>query len=324
MSSMSEVVVGRCTAYCPARELKLRVRERLLSRYEVGGAGLRPVKEYSRPAAGQAAPGSDSVRTPDTLMACVVYLVREVVIPRLRIKEELLELYDFVFDRLRAVRQDLTIQRIEGTVTISILSMCVRFHLLFGHLLSNHSSFSVHINTSHQLDCVKSFLLLSTPGEDVMSCVYLLSNMDSPSAMSWARHHHQPSKQLRQSMAVAHAYEQGNYVRFYRLVSTMPLVLLLSCAKYCQLMCEHALTVCSKGYRAKNARYPLSHLAGLLWLPPPSLSEMCSVRGILVKAGSVCWSESSDKLDSPVSPYSQQIDSKLERMMDQMLLGEDI
>ena len=29
-------VVGRCTAFCPAKELKLRVRERLLSRYEVG------------------------------------------------------------------------------------------------------------------------------------------------------------------------------------------------------------------------------------------------------------------------------------------------
>ena len=46
------VVVGRCTAFCPAKELKLRVRERLLSKYEVGGEGLRPVKEYSRPAAG--------------------------------------------------------------------------------------------------------------------------------------------------------------------------------------------------------------------------------------------------------------------------------
>ena len=122
----SDVVVGKCTAYCPARELKLRVRERLLSRYEVGGAGVRPVKEYSRPAAGQAAPSSDTVRTPDTLMNCVIYLVRDVVVPRLSIKEELLELYDFVFDRLRGVRQDMTVQRMEGTVCMDILSICVR------------------------------------------------------------------------------------------------------------------------------------------------------------------------------------------------------
>merc|ERR1712025_1397700 len=108
-----DVVVGKCTVFCPSRELKLRVRERLMGRDEASGAGLRPIKEYSRPAAGQAAPSSDDVRTPDTLLDCAEYLVREVVVPRIMIKEELLDLYDFVFDRLRAVRQDLTVQRIE-------------------------------------------------------------------------------------------------------------------------------------------------------------------------------------------------------------------
>ena len=117
-------VVGRCTDYCPAREVQLRVRERLLHRYEVGS--LRPVKEYSRPAAGQAAPGSDTVRTPDTLLDCVKYLVREVLGPRVGVKEEQLELYDFVFDRLRAVRQDLVVQGAKDTTSMVILSICVR------------------------------------------------------------------------------------------------------------------------------------------------------------------------------------------------------
>ena len=120
------VVVGRCTAFCPAKELKLRVRERLLSKYEVGGGGLRPVKEYSRPAAGQASPSSDTVRTPDTLLDCVKYLVRDVLMPRVMVKEEQLDLYDFVFDRLRAVRQDLVVQRVLDNTSIVILSICVR------------------------------------------------------------------------------------------------------------------------------------------------------------------------------------------------------
>ena len=119
-------MVGRCTAFCPAIELKLRVRERLLSKYEVGGGGLRPVKEYSRPAAGQASPSSDTVRTPDTLMDCVKYLVREVLVPRIMVKEEQLDLYDFVFDRLRAVRQDLVVQRVMDNTSMVILSICVR------------------------------------------------------------------------------------------------------------------------------------------------------------------------------------------------------
>jgi len=329
----SDVVVGRCSAYCPAKELKLRVRERLLSRYEVGGEGVRPVKEYSRPAAGQSAPSSDTVRTPDTLMNCVMYLVREVVVPRLSIKEELLELYDFVFDRLRAVRQDMTVQRMEGSLCMDILNICVRFHLLFAHLLSTHPSFSHHINTSHQLDCVKSFLLLSAQTDhknsQMMESVYLLSNMDSPSAMSWATTVHQPSSQLKQSLALSHAYQQGNYVRFYRMVSTLPLILLLSCAKYCQLMSEHALSVFSKGYKAKNARYPLPHLAELLWLSTPSLSQMLSYKGILVKDDFILWSVSNneqDNLELTKAEYChhEQMDVKLMKMKDQvegLLLG---
>jgi len=298
-----DVVVGKCTVFCPSRELKLRVRERLLSRYEASGAGLRPIKEYSRPAAGQAAPSSDDVRTPDTLLDCTVYLVREVVVPRIMIKEELLDLYEFVFDRLRAVRQDLTVQRIEGTICMDILNICVRFHILFGHLLSTHPSFSHHINTSHQLDCVKSYLISSAKTDHAqihfIESVYLLSNMDSPSAMTWATNILNPSHHLKQCILLANAYEQGNYVRFYRIVSTLPLIPMLSCAKYCQLLSEHALSVFSKGYRAKNARYPLSHLANLLWLSTSSLIKLLGTKGILVKDDFVWWSASSEHENTP-------------------------
>ena len=142
--------------------------------------------------------------------------------------------------------------------------MLFRFHLLFGHLLATHPSFSHHINTSHQLDCVKSYLLFSTNTEHahttMMESAYLLSNMDSPSAMAWATSRSKRSKQLNASLAIAHAFEQGNSVRFYRLVSTLPLIPLLACAKYCQLMCEQALSVYSKGYRAKNARWVVMEL----------------------------------------------------------------
>jgi len=324
------VVVGRCTAFCPATELKLRVRERLLSKYEVGGGGLRPVKEYSRPAAGQASPSSDTVRTPDTLLDCVKYMVREVLVPRVMVKEEQLDLYDFVFDRLRAVRQDLVVQRVMDNTSMVILSICVRFHLLFGHLLANNPSFSQHINTSHQLDCVKSCLLIpSTDHTNMMESVYLLSNMDSPSAMSWAISQPKLSQQLKLSLAIAHAYEQGNCVRFYRLVSTLPLILLLASAKYCQLMSEHALSVYSKGYKAKNARYPLSHLATLLWLSPSSLCCMLSAKGILVKDEFIWWTAGQDNnkdiSESAGSYHHEQMGIKVMEVkdhLDYLLLGE--
>lgn len=40
-----------------------------------------------------------------------------------------MSVYDFVFDRLRAVRQDMVIQGIVGADAIDILEKIVRFHL---------------------------------------------------------------------------------------------------------------------------------------------------------------------------------------------------
>ena len=100
-------------------------------------------------------------------------------------------LYDFLFDRLRAVRQDLTLQTVTDPLTLTVLASCVRFHLVFGLLLRSSTTFSHHLNSQHQLDCIKSCLLLSPASHQVeelttIHCVYLLTNMDSDHALVWA------------------------------------------------------------------------------------------------------------------------------------------
>ena len=84
------------------------------------------------------------------------------------------------------------------TVLRSFLSILgFRFHVVMGHLLALHASFSGHINSQHQLDCVKSCLLLQGALEEPvmpetraslvsLQCVYLLSNLDSAHAVNWA------------------------------------------------------------------------------------------------------------------------------------------
>ena len=46
--------------------------------------------------------------------------------------------YEFVFDRLRAVRQDMVIQRISGNEAIWILESCVRFLIYAGYRLDRY------------------------------------------------------------------------------------------------------------------------------------------------------------------------------------------
>ena len=109
--------------------------------------------------------------------------------------------YDFLFERLRAVRQDLTLQTVPDSVSLTVLACCVRFHLVFGLLLRSSPTFSPHLNSQHQLDCLKSCLLLCPAphqAEELTSihCVYLLNNLDSDHALVWASNNKHSSQQL--------------------------------------------------------------------------------------------------------------------------------
>lgn len=45
-------------------------------------------------------------------------------------------LYEFVYDRLRAVRQDMVIQRIAGPAAVHILQTIAQFHIYAGYRLA--------------------------------------------------------------------------------------------------------------------------------------------------------------------------------------------
>jgi len=287
---METAVLGTCTDFCPKNETNLRRKEKLLSRFE--RSKNVPVKQYSRPAAGQKAPMPNSIRTPETLVKCVKYLIIEVLEPHIVKEADHLELYEFIFDRLRAIRQDLVLQDVQDAVSFYILSVCVRFHLIFGILLADNKSFSSHINTTHQLDCVKACLLLSKSmkpcvNTKMMEAVYILSNIDTPSALHWAVCQSNKSDDLVKSMKIASAYDEENYVKFFRMVSRLPLFLLIACTRYCQIMCDHALSIYVKAYKCKNARYPLSLMADILWLPADRLCNAVLSRGLELKDGHV-------------------------------------
>ena len=55
-------------------------------------------------------------------------------------------------------------------------------------------------------------------------------------------------------MELAQSYRAGNYVRFYRLVSSLPLLLLLAVPRYCQMMLSHAVRVARLAYKSPNIK----------------------------------------------------------------------
>jgi len=277
---------GTCSYFCPTQEYKLRKREKLIHKYEKLENGFQVVKQYSRPAAGQEKPRLQDLRSPDTLVNCVNYLMSDVMQTQIN-NCNLQELYDFLFDRLRSIRQDMIVQSCSDEIQLSVLGVCVRFHITFGHLMAKTTTFSQHINSQHQLECMKSCLVLddtkirqNQPESyrshlETIQCLYLLSNLDSPHALTWAIGVSDRSEDLERCLQIALSYRSGNFVRFFRLVNgELPMLFQISVNKYCKLMLIQAVSACQIGYKSPNLKYPIHHLSKLLSIKSEKLLEV--------------------------------------------------
>lgn len=160
-------------------------------------AAYRLVKKFSRSAAGHNISMSE-VRTPRQCLNTAQYLIKEFVCKEERPMDK--TRYDFVLDRLKAVRQDLSVRECRDDRAARVLRMCVRFHLYAGYRLCgmDAADFDPVTNFAQCLDCLKSLLTLrqeASSGNDReeeeeedehMSAVYLMLNMGSTDSIKWA------------------------------------------------------------------------------------------------------------------------------------------
>lgn len=82
------------------------------------------ISEFSRSAAGHRNPRSADLRTPATLRRTIDYLLDRVLLDERR---PIWFAYEFVFDRLRCVRQEIVIQNLDSRTTIGLLEPIVNF-----------------------------------------------------------------------------------------------------------------------------------------------------------------------------------------------------
>ncbi|RLN91534.1 hypothetical protein BBJ28_00015803 [Nothophytophthora sp. Chile5] len=126
-------LLGQCQRLCPPQEETERRRCQELSRFERATAAsptLVAVKKYRRAAAGRAALDARDLRPAPVLLAALRHLFTTVLVwPD---SGEFLGVYHFLNDRIRSVRQDFTIQRIEDASLATALQQTARFYLLAG------------------------------------------------------------------------------------------------------------------------------------------------------------------------------------------------
>jgi hypothetical protein len=124
------IPVGTCSSMCSHEEFEEREKQNRLSKFEMiprtnppRGDFKHAMKEFKRSAAGREFTMAMNLRPWSVLRAGLRHLLLDVCLR----SDDWLYISGFVFDRLKAIRQDMIIQRIEGRRCIEILEGSIRF-----------------------------------------------------------------------------------------------------------------------------------------------------------------------------------------------------
>ncbi|EDQ91966.1 uncharacterized protein MONBRDRAFT_22671 [Monosiga brevicollis MX1] len=170
----------------------------------------RMVKEYRKEAADSVAEPPSSLRPPRTLTLTMRYLMKEVMDaayagpPPTRKAQAVW--YEFLENRLRALRKDIKTQNLTTTASLRVLEQCVRFHLFADWYMSNSREFIQNRKLNH--DRLKdSYGMLEMhykdlrdreplPNEGELMSYQLLLNLGQPSILRKVKHlQHDPHVQ---------------------------------------------------------------------------------------------------------------------------------
>ncbi|XP_038058119.1 SAC3 domain-containing protein 1-like isoform X2 [Patiria miniata] len=320
-------IQGTCMDMSPEQERKMRELQMRLHPLEmVPGTedSKRPkadpsatIKEYSRPAAGKADAFSSDLRPPDVLLKTVHYMISRVV-PRTDYRY--VKLYDFVFDRLRSVRQDLVIQRAIGTSCVQILEIAVRFHLYSGYRLCTEpvAHYDSKINSDHTQECLKRLLILYQNADlegalisnnrEEFEALYLLFNLGSTEALHhiiWLPKKIRQHPSIKLALCIHSAYLQGNFLRVWRLASKCGYIQSCVLHRHLQEIRRRTLLILNTAYSSKNLRFPVSVLSKWLMFDTEEESvEFCQFHGLRVDEKGVQFQKGSPTfVESPPQPY---------------------
>ncbi|XP_050459715.1 germinal-center associated nuclear protein isoform X2 [Cataglyphis hispanica] len=327
MTMPVEPIIGRCLLMCPEKERRMREREGLLHKYEVDeetkdmrkrkADPTKIIKSFSRSAAGQDMTDPYSLRPPHVLLSTIRYLFTEIIT---RTDLDWTLIYDFVFDRLRSVRQDAVIQRIDITTNILLLEPIVRFHTYAAQRLCEKkvSEFDAKINNKHLLECLKQLLVLYderdyknrnnieihealeklalNDSRSEMEALYILLHIGDQEVLKRAL---TLSSDLRNSPAIqiatkiSLAWYLRNYVRVCYLAQQLPPI--LACAFFCNLQSfrRSVLQIMSFGYNSKVLTFPGLKLQKLLFYKDISRVQAdCNLFGLTFTNENVLFQKS--------------------------------
>lgn len=283
---MPEFVQGTCEDMCPEQEVKLRTKERLLHFYECK-AGQKNVPgilvtAFSRSAAGIKIPRKKDLRTQRALTKTIEYLLKEIALDKRR---PFNYVYDFVFDRLRAIRQEIVMQNYGARATIRLLEPMIMFLAYSRYRLCVESvdNFDPKICDQHLQECLKRVLccydevyaesglgnmnLNEIRSRNFIESIYQLFNLGSIEALKRTTCLPAEIKTdsiFREVSAIAINYHQGNFYRVLQGIGRLPHILCAIASLKLQTIRRQVFLVFASAYSSKQLVVPAEWLRKLL------------------------------------------------------------
>ncbi|XP_029462588.1 germinal-center associated nuclear protein isoform X2 [Rhinatrema bivittatum] len=279
----AKVFVGTCPDMCPEKERFMREIRNQLSLFELlPGTNMvdhaAAIKEYSRSSADQEEPLPHELRPSAVLSMTMDYLATKILDQG---EGNYREWYDFVWNRTRGIRKDITQQHLCDPVTVSMIEKCTRFHIHCAHHLCEEpiSSFEAKINNENMTKCLQSLKEMYQdlankdiycPSEAEFRGYSVLLNLNNGDILREVQQFHSTirnSPEVRFAVQAFAALNSNNFVHFFRLVKAASY--LSACILHCYFnqVRRDALKALNFAYTISNQRstaFPLESLERML------------------------------------------------------------
>ncbi|NXJ79466.1 GANP protein, partial [Trogon melanurus] len=301
----AKTVVGTCPDMCPEKERYMRETRNQLSIFELllGSDKVdhaAAIKEYSRSSADQEEPLPHELRPSEVLSMTMDYLVTNIMDQG---EGNYREWYDFVWNRTRGIRKDITQQHLCNPLMVSLIEKCTRFHIHCAHHLCEEpmSSFDAKINNENMTKCLQSlkemYQDLANKGiycksEAEFRGYNVLLNLNKGDILREVQQFHpevRNSPQVRFAVQAFAALNSNNFVRFFKLVQAASY--LNACLLHCYFnqIRKDALKSLNIAYTVSTQRctaFPLDHLVRmLLFKDCEEATDFISYYGLSVSDG---------------------------------------
>ncbi|KAG8178014.1 hypothetical protein JTE90_011646 [Oedothorax gibbosus] len=272
----SKVIKGTCPDMCPEKERYSRITKNCLAFFELE-KGLDPksnsrevnhcymVKEYSRSSADQQEPLPHELRPVPVMKFTMDYLICN-IIDNIHNATSIAEWYDFVWNRTRSIRKDITQQQLCDVECVDILEKCARFHIFCAEALSEEdtATFDPKINNENLTKCLQTLkhmyhdLLtkgVQCPNEAEFRAYDILLSLSEGETLRLVKDIRKEvfkSPLVKSAFEAAIALNSNNYVKFFELMENAPYLSSCIMHRYIHEARVRAVQVIIRAYSRQN------------------------------------------------------------------------